>query len=197
MTKAFRPYTLDQQLAAAPDLRQWLPEGDLALFISDVDELDLSGIYQSYETGEGRGQPPYDPAMMVKILLYALLHGPAVVAEDRARDLSRCRHPCVGRRPASRPRQPGRVPPAPSAGTGRAVRARPAAVPGRGLGEIGPCGAGRDQGAGQRLQAQGDELCADDRNGATARAGSPGAARSGGAGRCGGRSDVTGRAVRR
>ena len=45
MTKAFRPYTLDQQLLLPPDMRQWLPEGDLALFISDVmDELDLMSL---------------------------------------------------------------------------------------------------------------------------------------------------------
>jgi transposase len=76
MSKAFRPYTLDQQLLLPPDMRQWLPEGDLALFISDVgDELDLSAIYDSYETGDGRGQPPYDPAMMVKVLLYAYCTG--------------------------------------------------------------------------------------------------------------------------
>jgi transposase len=76
MTKVFRPYTLDQQLLLPPDMRQWLPEGDLALFISDViDELDLSVIYHSYETGDGRGQPPYDPAMMVKVLLYAYCTG--------------------------------------------------------------------------------------------------------------------------
>src|SRR5436309_791460 len=76
MTKAFRPYTLDQQLLLPPDMRQWLPEGDLALFISDVvDELDLSAIYEAYETGDGRGQPPYDPAMMVKVLLYAYCTG--------------------------------------------------------------------------------------------------------------------------
>src|SRR2546428_13208471 len=72
MTKAFRPYTLDQQLLLPPDMRQWLPEGDLALFISDVvDELDLSVIYGSYEAGAGRGPPPYDPAMLGKVLLYA------------------------------------------------------------------------------------------------------------------------------
>lgn len=76
MTKPFRPYTLDQQLLLPPDLREWLPEGDLALFISDVvDELDLSAIYQAYDTGEGRGQPPYHPAMMVKLLLYAYCTG--------------------------------------------------------------------------------------------------------------------------
>lgn len=76
MTKTFRPYTLDQQLLLPPDMRAWLPEGDLALFISDVvDELDLSAIYAAYVSGEGRGQPPYHPAMMVKLLLYAYCIG--------------------------------------------------------------------------------------------------------------------------
>jgi len=78
MTKTFRPYSLDQQLLLPPDLRGWLPEGDLALFVSDVvDELDLSGIYAAYESGEGRGQPPYHPAMMVKLLLYGYCIGTA------------------------------------------------------------------------------------------------------------------------
>src|SRR3989475_4115820 len=76
MTKAYRPYTLDQQLLLPPDMRQWLPEGDLGLFISDVvDELDLAAIYRSYETGDGRGQPPYEPAVMVEVLLYAYCTG--------------------------------------------------------------------------------------------------------------------------
>jgi transposase len=76
MTKTFRPYSLDQQLLLPPDLRGWLPEGDLALFVSDVvDELDLSAIYAAYESGEGRGQPPYHPAMMVKLLLYGYCIG--------------------------------------------------------------------------------------------------------------------------
>ncbi len=76
MTKIFRPYSLDQQLLLPPDMRAWLPEGDLALCISDVvDELDLSGIYAAYESGEGRGQPPYHPVMMVKLLLYAYCIG--------------------------------------------------------------------------------------------------------------------------
>lgn len=76
MNKTFRPYTLDQHLLLPPDMRDWLPEGDLALFISDVvDQLDLSAIYGAYETGDGRGQPPYHPAMMVKLLLYAYCTG--------------------------------------------------------------------------------------------------------------------------
>src|SRR5712691_3147574 len=76
MTKTFRPYSLDQQLLLPPDMRSWLPEGDLALFVSDVvDELDLSDIYAAYESGEWRGQPPYHPAMMVKLLLYGYCIG--------------------------------------------------------------------------------------------------------------------------
>lgn len=76
MTKVFRPYSLDQRLLLPPDLREWLPEGHLALFISDVvEELDLSAIVTAYEGGDGRGQPPYHPAMMVKLLLYAYCTG--------------------------------------------------------------------------------------------------------------------------
>jgi len=76
MTRTFRPYTLDQRLLLPPDLREWLPDDDLAWFISDmVDELDLSAIVAAYESGDGRGQPPYHPAMMVKLLLYAYCVG--------------------------------------------------------------------------------------------------------------------------
>jgi transposase len=76
MTRTFRPYTLDQRLLLPPDLREWLPENDLAWFISDtVDELDLSRIMGSYDYGDGRGQPPYHPAMMIKLLLYAYCVG--------------------------------------------------------------------------------------------------------------------------
>jgi transposase len=75
MDKTFRPYDLNQRLLLPPDLREWLPDDHLALFISDVvDELDLSAIFQAYE-GEGRGQPPYHPVMMVKLLLYAYCIG--------------------------------------------------------------------------------------------------------------------------
>jgi transposase len=57
-------------------LREWLPEGHLALFISDmVDELDLRTIVASYESGDGRGRPPYHPLMMVKLLLYGYCIG--------------------------------------------------------------------------------------------------------------------------
>src|SRR5437867_5894211 len=76
MVKPFRPYDLDQRLLLPPDLREWLPDDHLALFVSDVvDGLDLSAILDTYESGDGRGQPPYHPAMMVKLLLYAYCIG--------------------------------------------------------------------------------------------------------------------------
>jgi transposase len=88
MSKTFRPYTLNQRLLLPPDLREWLPEGHLALFVSDVvDALDLSALFVVYEQGDGRGQPPYDPALMVKLLVYAYCTGkPSSRQIERATD---------------------------------------------------------------------------------------------------------------
>lgn len=76
MTKTYRPYNVDQQLLLPPNLRDWLPESHLALFVSDVvDTLDLGAIFRSYEQGDGRGRPPYHPQMMVKLLVYGYCTG--------------------------------------------------------------------------------------------------------------------------
>ena len=76
MGKTFRAYNLDQRLLLPPDMRQWLPEGHLALFLLDVvSQLDLTEIVKVYEKGDGRGQPPYHPVMMVTLLLYAYCTG--------------------------------------------------------------------------------------------------------------------------
>ena len=76
MSKIYLSYDPEQKLLLPPDLREWLPEDHLALFISDVvDELDLSGIVRSYESGDGRGRPPYHPVMMVKLLVYGYCIG--------------------------------------------------------------------------------------------------------------------------
>jgi transposase len=75
ITSRFKPYCPDQILLLPPDMRQWLPEGDLAYFIMDVvAELDLSTIYNHYSRS-GAGQPPYDPRMMTSLLLYAYCMG--------------------------------------------------------------------------------------------------------------------------
>ena len=75
MDKTYRSYEPDQLLLLPPNLREWLPAGHLAYFVSDVgDGLDLSPIYRVYER-EARGYPPYHPAMMVKVLLYGYATG--------------------------------------------------------------------------------------------------------------------------
>lgn len=50
-----------------PALQEWLPEGHLALFLSDgVDHaLDLTPILATHATEDGRGQPPDHPALLV------------------------------------------------------------------------------------------------------------------------------------
>jgi transposase len=75
MAKTYRAYLPEQDLLLPPSLRDWLPENHLAHFVSDVvDQLDLSAIESVYE-GEERGQPPYHPRMMTKILLYGYCVG--------------------------------------------------------------------------------------------------------------------------
>ena len=75
MPTTFRPYDPDQGLLLPPDLRDWLPEGHLAHHVSDlVDGLDLSAFYASYE-GDGRRRSPYEPRMMVKVLIYGYATG--------------------------------------------------------------------------------------------------------------------------
>jgi len=76
MSKTYRPYEPDQILLLPPSVKDWLPSGHLAHFISElVDEsLDLSAITKVYEREE-RGYPPYHPVMMTKVLLYAYCMG--------------------------------------------------------------------------------------------------------------------------
>jgi transposase len=75
MAKPYRVYLPEQDLLLPPNLRDWLPENHLAHFVSDVvDQLDLSAIESVYEKEE-RGQPPYHPQMMTKILLYGYCVG--------------------------------------------------------------------------------------------------------------------------
>lgn len=75
MPTTFRDYQPDQSLLLPPSLRDWLPEGHLAYFISDaVDQMDLKPFYARYE-GDGRRNQPFEPRMMVKILVYAYCTG--------------------------------------------------------------------------------------------------------------------------
>jgi len=73
--KTFRRWEPDQQILFPPSIRDFVPKGHLAHFIRDVvrDDLDLSAIFARYT--ERRGQPPYHPALMTSLLLYAYSRG--------------------------------------------------------------------------------------------------------------------------
>ena len=71
----FKSYCPDQVLLLPPDMKQWLPEGDLAYFIMDVvSALDLSALYDHYSRSRS-GRPAYNPRMMTSLILYAYCVG--------------------------------------------------------------------------------------------------------------------------
>ena len=75
MPTTFRAYQPDQPLLLPSDLQEWVPPGHLAHHVSDVvDALDLTAFYAPYE-GDGRRNAPYEPSMMVKVLIYAYATG--------------------------------------------------------------------------------------------------------------------------
>ena len=75
MPTTYRPYAPEQDLLLQPSLREWLPDGHLSYFIGDVvEELDLGAFYERYE-GDGRRKAPFEPRMMLKVLIYAYATG--------------------------------------------------------------------------------------------------------------------------
>ena len=75
VSKTFRAFDPDQVLLIPPSLDDWLPADHLARFVAEcVDEmLDLSAIYDDYT--ETRGFPPYDPRLMLRLLVYGYTTG--------------------------------------------------------------------------------------------------------------------------
>ena len=73
--KTSRPWDPQRYQHEAHSPASKLPEGDLVFFLLDaVATLDVSRFYAPYEQ-ETRGAPPFDPAMMVCLLLYAYCVG--------------------------------------------------------------------------------------------------------------------------
>ncbi len=75
MAKRFREWNPKQVWLLPPSVDEFIPEGHVAHFVRDLvaDELDLSAILDTYT--EERGYPPFHPAMMVGLLLYAYTQG--------------------------------------------------------------------------------------------------------------------------
>jgi len=75
MSKVFRPWKTDEVWLLPPSVVDFVPAGHPAHLVRDLvsEELDLSAIMGAYV--EVRGYPPYHPAMMVALLLYAYRSG--------------------------------------------------------------------------------------------------------------------------
>lgn len=75
MATSFLPYEPNQTFLLPPSPSEWLPENHLVYFISDIiDRLDLQKFYARYE-GDGRRNQPYDPALLVKVIVYGYATG--------------------------------------------------------------------------------------------------------------------------
>ncbi len=75
MSKTFRPWQIDEPLLLPPCVQDFVGADHLARFVVGLvlDHLDLREIKGAY--GSERGQPPFDPAMMTALLLYAYCNG--------------------------------------------------------------------------------------------------------------------------
>src|SRR6201981_3997291 len=75
MSKTFRPWTIDQPLCLPPSVQDFVGDDHLARFVLALvlEHLDLREIEAAYASE--RGQPPFDPAMMTGLLLYAYCNG--------------------------------------------------------------------------------------------------------------------------
>jgi transposase len=73
--KTYRPWTPEFYAQQAHTPAAKLPDDDLVFFLIDVvPKLDLARIHAPYQD-ETRGAPPFDPAMMTCLLLYAYCVG--------------------------------------------------------------------------------------------------------------------------
>jgi transposase len=72
--RRFRPYRPDETVMVLQVPKSILPADHKAFFaIELVKRLDLSEILSAYNRHDGRGRPPYDPVMMVTLLVYSYL----------------------------------------------------------------------------------------------------------------------------
>ena len=71
----FRTWDPGQAVFFPPALQDLVPSEHLVHFVRKVvtEDLDLSAVYAKYDGA--KGQPPYDPRLMVALLLYACCRG--------------------------------------------------------------------------------------------------------------------------
>lgn len=71
MSTRYRPYSPEQPHLLPSSPQDWMPQDHLAYLVRDVvRSLDLSAFHR-YHLKDPRGAPPFDPSMMVSVLLYS------------------------------------------------------------------------------------------------------------------------------
>jgi transposase len=76
MSKQYVPWTPDQSFLLPPSPREWLPEDHLVYFVLDVvATLSLATIEAAIQEKDSRGNRPFNPRMMVALLLYGYCVG--------------------------------------------------------------------------------------------------------------------------
>ena len=74
--KRYRSWTPDQSFLFPPSPKDWLPDNHLVYFVLDlVATLDLRAIEGAIHAKDPRGERPYNPAMMVALLVYGYSTG--------------------------------------------------------------------------------------------------------------------------
>ena len=69
----FIPFNRDQAFLLPPDLKAWLPEGDLAHFVVAAVERVSLGAFEVAERAGGK--PQYHPRLMLALLVYSYANG--------------------------------------------------------------------------------------------------------------------------
>jgi transposase len=87
MARFYKPVDRDQEFLLPVNMRDWLADDHLALFVVElVATLDLGGLHAQYRRG-AQGRAAYDPEMLLAVWVYATCVG---VRSSRAIE-SRCR----------------------------------------------------------------------------------------------------------
>src|ERR1700686_4555508 len=75
MSKYFRPWNIDQTLLLPPNVQDFVPKDHVSRFIVELvrECLERREIPRCYVIG--LGQPPFDPRMMVALLLHGYASG--------------------------------------------------------------------------------------------------------------------------
>jgi len=156
MSSKFRPVDRDTLYLLPPSVRDWLPEDHLARFVVEiVDRLDLGALERRYGGG---GKDPYHPSLLLGLLFYGYATG-----VFSSRKLERATYDSVAFRFVAANAHPDHDTIASFrkrflGGVAGLVRGDSVDRAGDGAAATGQCEPGRNEGAGEREQAQGAGL---------------------------------------